>query len=70
MVHKEYVHLCVCACIIIQALIENKAKFVVCKASCGHKRAIQEMLATPEIASQLTETKVKSLALSAEVHLR
>lgn len=48
--------------IVHQALIENKAKFVVCKASCGHKRAIQEMLASPEIASQLTETKVSALA--------
>lgn len=32
-----------------------------CKASCGHKRAIQEMLATPEITAQLMETKVNNL---------
>ena len=40
-----------------RVLIENRSKFVCCKASCGHKKAIAEMLAAPGIASQLLETK-------------
>ena len=41
-----------------RAIIENRSKFVVCRASSGHKRAIAEMLGTPEISSQLLETRV------------
>ena len=40
-----------------RAIIENKAKFIRCKASCGHKKAIAEMLATPEIAARLLDTR-------------
>jgi protein pelota len=39
-------------------LIENKSKFVLCKASSGHKHAIEEVFADPSILSRLTETKV------------
>jgi len=40
-----------------RAVIENKARFVVCRASSGHKRAVSEMLALPEVASQLQDTR-------------
>ena len=40
-----------------RVMIENKAKFLCCKASCGHKKAIGEMLAAPEITSRLLDTR-------------
>jgi protein pelota len=39
-------------------MIENKHKFVLCKASSGHKHALEEVLSDPTILKQLTETKV------------
>ncbi|CAB9511269.1 Protein PELOTA [Seminavis robusta] len=39
-------------------LIENKHKFVLCKASSGHKHALEDVLSDPAIMKQLTETKV------------
>lgn len=39
-------------------LIENKSKFVLCKASSGHKHALEEVFADPNVAAQMTETKV------------
>lgn len=41
-----------------RAFIENKSKFLLCKASSGHKHALDEMFADPGVASQMTETKV------------
>jgi len=38
--------------------IENKSKFVLCKASSGHKHALEEVFSDPDIMSQITETKV------------
>mmetsp|Transcript_18549 Transcript_18549/g.21346 ORF Transcript_18549/g.21346 Transcript_18549/m.21346 type:complete len:410 (-) Transcript_18549:160-1389(-) len=38
--------------------IENKNKFVLCKASSGHKHALEEVFADQNIMSRLTETKV------------
>lgn len=38
--------------------IENKSKFVLCKASSGHKHALEEVFADPFVAGQITETKV------------
>jgi protein pelota len=38
--------------------IENKSKFVLCKASSGHKHALEEMFSDPSIMAQMTETKV------------
>jgi protein pelota len=38
--------------------IENKSKFVLCKASSGHKHALEEIFSDPTIAAQMTETKV------------
>jgi protein pelota len=38
--------------------IESKSKFVLCKASSGHKHALEEIFADPTIAAQMTETKV------------
>ena len=39
-------------------LIENKSKFVLCRASSGHKHALEEVFSDPNVASQMTETKV------------
>ena len=39
-------------------IIENKHKFVLCKAASGHKHAISELLADPKILAQLEDTKV------------
>jgi len=39
-------------------IIENKSKFVLCKASSGHKHALEEVFSDPAILSQMTETKV------------
>ena len=36
----------------------NKHKFVLCKASSGHKHALDEVFSDPAIMSQITETKV------------
>jgi protein pelota len=41
-----------------RAIIENKSKFVLCKASSGHKHALEEVFNDPIVASQMTETKV------------
>ena len=41
-----------------RVLIENKSKFVLCKASSGHKHALEEVFSDPSIMAQLTETKV------------
>jgi protein pelota len=38
--------------------MENKHKFVLCKASSGHKHALEEVLSDPSIMKQLTDTKV------------
>jgi protein pelota len=38
--------------------IENKQKFMLCKASSGHKHALEEVFSDPAIMAQLTETKV------------
>lgn len=39
-------------------LIENKSKFVLCRASSGHKHALEEVFSDPNVAAQMTETKV------------
>lgn len=39
-------------------LIENKSKFILCKASSGHKHALEEVFSDPSVAAQMTETKV------------
>ena len=39
-------------------IIENKGKFVLCRASSGHKHALEEVFSDPGIMSQMTETKV------------
>lgn len=39
-------------------LIEHKSKFVLCKASSGHKHALEEVFADPSIMSQLENTKM------------
>lgn len=39
-------------------LIENKSKFVLCKASSGHKHALDDVFSDPAIMSRMTETKV------------
>jgi protein pelota len=41
-----------------RAFIENKAKFVLCKASNGHKHALEELFSDPAIMSRMTDTKV------------
>lgn len=39
-------------------LIENKSKFVLCRASSGHKHALEEVFLDPTVMAQMTETKV------------
>jgi protein pelota len=41
-----------------KVLLEHKSKFVLCRASSGHKHALEEVFADPTILSQMTETKV------------
>jgi len=41
-----------------RALVENKAKFVLCKTSSGHKHALEEMFSNPTIMERMIETKV------------
>ena len=41
-----------------RVLIENKAKFVLCKASNGHKYALEELFSDPAIMSRMQDTKV------------
>lgn len=41
-----------------RAFIENKSKFVLCKASNGHKYALEELFSDPAIMAQMTDTKV------------
>ena len=38
--------------------IENKSKIVLCKASSGHKHALEEVFSNPDIMAQITDTKV------------
>ena len=40
-----------------KALLKNKAKFMLCHASSGHKRALSEVLAQPAVAAQVADTK-------------
>jgi len=39
-------------------LIENKSKFVLCKASSGHKHALEDVFGDPKIITQLEDTKM------------
>ena len=39
-------------------LIENKSKFVLCKASNGHKHALDEVFSDPAIMTRMNDTKV------------
>ena len=41
-----------------KVLLEHKSKFLLCRASSGHKHALEEVLSDPTILSQMTETKV------------
>eukprot|EP00523_Entomoneis_sp_CCMP467_P001044 CAMPEP_0168741730 /NCGR_PEP_ID=MMETSP0724-20121128/12672_1 /TAXON_ID=265536 /ORGANISM="Amphiprora sp., Strain CCMP467" /LENGTH=417 /DNA_ID=CAMNT_0008789259 /DNA_START=3 /DNA_END=1256 /DNA_ORIENTATION=- len=41
-----------------RALIENKSKFVLGKASSGHKHALEEVFSDPGIMSRMNDTKV------------
>ena len=41
-----------------RALIENKQKFVLCKASSGHKHALEEVFSDPAIMARMNDTKV------------
>uniref|UniRef100_A0A6S8X182 Protein pelota homolog n=1 Tax=Chaetoceros debilis TaxID=122233 RepID=A0A6S8X182_9STRA len=38
--------------------IENKSKFVLCKASSGHKHALEEVFSDPQIMERMSDTKV------------
>jgi protein pelota len=51
-------------------LIENKSKFVLCKASSGHKHALEEVFSNATIMSQLTETKVAKEVLALNKFMR
>ncbi|GFH58401.1 protein pelota [Chaetoceros tenuissimus] len=39
-------------------LLENKSKFVLCKASSGHKHALEEVFSDEAIMARMTETKI------------
>jgi len=38
-----------------RALIENKSKFITCRASSGHKHALEEVFADPSIMAQMVK---------------
>lgn len=38
--------------------IANKSKIILCKASSGHKHALEEVFSNPDIMAQITDTKV------------
>lgn len=40
-----------------RSIIDNKAKFVLCHSSSGHKHAFQEVLSKPELQGRLAKTK-------------
>ena len=39
-------------------LMENKGKFVLCKASSGHKHALEEVFSDDSVMARMTETKI------------
>jgi len=39
-------------------LMENKSKFVLCKASSGHKHALEEVFSDESIMAKMTDTKI------------
>lgn len=41
----------------LREVIDNRSKIVLCHSSSGHKHALQEILARPELQSQLSKTK-------------
>jgi len=41
-----------------KVFLQNKSKFVLCKASSGHKHALEDVFGDPAIMAQMTETKV------------
>ncbi len=41
-----------------RAIIENRRKFVLCKASSGHKHALEEVFSDASIMEQMNDTKV------------
>ena len=41
-----------------RALIQNKSKFILCKASSGHKHALEEIFSDPAIMDKLNDTKI------------
>jgi len=41
----------------LRDLIENKPKFLLCRASSGHKHALNEILTDPNMAAKLSDTK-------------
>jgi len=41
-----------------KVLLQHKNKFVLCKASSGHKHALDEVFSDPSIMQQITDTKV------------
>ena len=49
--------------------IENKSKFVLCRASSGHKHSLEEVFSDPSIMSQMTETKDNFSILSITMQL-
>ncbi len=52
-----------------RAFIENKAKFVLCHSSSGHKRAVEELLRNPAIANKLSDTRyIKEIQVLESFH--
>jgi len=41
-----------------RVLLENLDKIILCKASSGHKHALEEVFSNPSILEKMTETKV------------
>ena len=41
-----------------RSIIENKGKFVLCRASSGHKHALEEVFADPAVMSRVVETRL------------
>jgi len=41
-----------------RSIVENKTKFILCKASSGHKHSLEEVFQDPAVTAQMADTKV------------
>ena len=58
-VKDEFLEYCLAECVRQDArdIIEHKSKFLCCHSSSGYKHSLQEAMADPGVAAQLSDTK-------------